>query len=284
MHERTVSIVTVFCLCLSCAALSAAKDAKLKPEELVAKHLAALGTPEAIAAVKSRVLSGDATAIFRLGSQGQMSGPGNILSEGRRTRIAIKFQSVDYPGEQLAWDGSKVTVGILRPGRRSNLSSFVDDFDMLLKEGLLGGELTTAWALLDVAGRSPKLDYSGVKKVEGKQLHELRYRARKGPGDLSVSLYFEPETFRHAASQYRLVQPAPMASSPGASSGQRDSIYTLVESFGDFKEVDGLILPHFYKLVFTIEGQSSTYLADWVIKDAKVTHNVPIEAGVFSVQ
>ena len=284
MNNRVGVVHTACCLFLLSLGTAGAKDAKLKPEEVVARHLAAIGSPQAIAAAKSRALSGSALATFRLGSQGQMSGPANIVSEGRRARIGIRFQSLDYPGEQFAYDEDRVTVGMLRPGQRSNLGSFVYHHDSLMKEGLLGGELTTAWALLDVAGRAPKLDYSGMKKIEGKQLHELKYRARKGAGDLQISLYFEPETFRHVMSQYRLVQPAAMASTPAASSGQRDSFYTLSEWFGDFREVDGLTLPHSYKFTYTIEGQNSTYLADWVVSDVKIVHNAPVDARVFVIQ
>jgi hypothetical protein len=61
---------------------AAAKDAKLKPEELMAKHLAALGSLEAIAAAKSRLLSGTTVAVFKVGSQGHMSGPANTSRKG----------------------------------------------------------------------------------------------------------------------------------------------------------------------------------------------------------
>jgi hypothetical protein len=74
-----------------------------------------------------------------------------------------------------------------------------------------------------------------------------------------------------------------MASTPAESSGQRDTLYTLVEQFGDFKEVDSLTLPHSYKLVFTIEGQRNTILSEWNIAAEQVSHNQQIDPKYFRI-
>jgi len=175
-------------------------------------------------------------------------------------------------------------VGQVRPGQRSPLSNFVYTYDVILKEGFLGGTLSTAWPLLDLTVRQGKLDYTGLKKVEGKQLHEVKYKAKKGAGDLQVSLYFDAESFRHVRTQYRLVMPASMGRRPEESSAQRDTIFTVVEQFDDFKEVDGLTLPHACRLDLTIEGQSATVMTDWNISAAQIVHNQQIDPKFFIVQ
>ena len=282
--SRTSSLFFLLTLLAFPAALLNAKDEKMKAEELVAKHLASIGTPEALAAVRNRTVTGSAQAIFRLPHQGQIGGKCDILSEGRQTRITMAFPSVEYPGEQLVFDGERVSVGQLHPGQRSNLSAFVYTHDVLMKEGLMGGVMTTAWALLDLTGRQPKLNYTGLKKVEGKQVHELKYRARKGAGDVLVSLYFDPETFRHVSSQFRLIQPAGMGRTPSESAEQKDTIYTLVETYGDFKAVDSLTLPHTYKLVLTIEGQGATVLIDYNLAATGILDNQTLDTKTFVVQ
>ena len=257
-------------------------DGKLKPEELVAQHLAAIGNDEARGAVKSRALAGATTCVLRLGGEGELQGPGNILSDRRRTRIGLKYQSQEYSGEQLAFDGERVSVGLVRPGERSALAQFVYHHDVVMREGLLGGVLNAAWGLLDTGNRQPKLAYNGLKNVEGRRFHELRYRPRRGPADLQITLYFEPETSRHVMTRYRLEVPSGMPSAPGETP-PRNSFHTLVEYFGDFRDVDGLTLPHSYRFVYTIEGLQSTYLAQWSFSDVKIAHNAPMEDGYFSV-
>jgi hypothetical protein len=74
-----------------------------------------------------------------------------------------------------------------------------------------------------------------------------------------------------------------MASTPAESSDQRNTLYTLVKQFGDFKEVDSLTLPHSYKLVLTIEGQRNTILSEWNIAAEQVSHNQQIDPKYFRI-
>src|SRR5262245_56922446 len=128
----------LFALLAACALTSGAALAadKPKPDQLVSSHLAALGTAEARGVAKTRATTGTVQVVFRLGSQGQLSGPGAIISDGRKERIQWAFNQLEYPGEQIAFDGSRVSVGTVRPGVRSPLSDFIYQFDFLIKEGL----------------------------------------------------------------------------------------------------------------------------------------------------
>jgi hypothetical protein len=258
-----------------------AKDAKLKPEELIAKHLDSIGTAEARLAAKNRVSTGVGQVVFRLPTTGVKQGNADMISEGRKLRIWMTFNANDYPSERFCFDGSKVTVSQIQPGMRSYLAAFVYQYDFLLKEGLIGGSMSTAWSLLDVAERQPKLDYNGLKKVDGKQMHEIRYRARKGAGELIVSLHFDPETFRHVNTEYRLVQPPNMANNPTASSAQQDTIYHIEETFGDFKTVDSLTVPHSWKITFSREGMGSTVLCEDGLGISQVLHNQTLAPRTF---
>ena len=134
-----------------------------------------------------------------------------------------------------------------------------------------------------MASRQPKLNYTGLKKIEGRSLHELKYRARKGGGDLQISLYFEPETYRHVGSHYRLVVPSRMGSNPLDSANQRETVYTIDETLGNFATVDSLTLPHFDKLTMTMEGPNGSFLTEWNIQIEKVEQNQQIDPGTFIV-
>ncbi len=262
----------------------AAKEPKLTADVLVAKHLASIGTPQAIAEIHSRAVGGAAQVVFRLPNPGQTTGKGVLLSDGKKVAINMAFAAIDFPEEHFAFDGNQVTAGFVRTGQRSLLGSFVYRFDVLLKEGLLGGTMTTAWALLDVPGRQPKLDYTGLKKFEGRQLHELKYRAKKWSGDLTVSLYFDPETFRHLYTKIRMSQPIDLGKQPGEAAIARELVHTLVESYDDFRVEGSLTIPHSYKLVETLEGQDASVIREYRITADQVADNQTLDAKLFSVQ
>lgn len=263
---------------------TSAKDAKMKPEELVAKHLDSIGKADALKSIKTRAMAGVAQAIFRLPTPGQLGGKATVFSDGRQIRIGMNFGALEYPGEQIAYNGDRVTVTQVRPGQRSSFGAFIYQYDLLTKEGLLCGAMTTAWALLDVAGRQPKLEYTGIKKVDGKQVHEVKYRAKKSAGDLQIALYFDPETFRHVSTITKLVQPAPMGRTPTESSGQRDTLYQLKEDYSDFKEEDSLTLPHAYKMAYTMEGQNQTIFVEYNLTIDQLSHNQAIDPKFFFAQ
>jgi hypothetical protein len=72
------------------------KEDKLKPEELVAKHLASIGNAEALSAVRSRAAEGQTQLIFRLGAHGQLNGPATMVSEGQKVYVGMMFPVLDY--------------------------------------------------------------------------------------------------------------------------------------------------------------------------------------------
>lgn len=298
-------------LLILCAALStttrrshAGDKEKLTVEEVVARNLKSIGTPEDIAAAKTRVVAG--TAIFNLRSpgSGQNSGLSILFSEANKSVVAMSFQNADYPAEKFGYDGDKLVISYLRPGARSTLGDFVFQRAGIYKDGLFGGTLSTAWALLNLDQSKVKLEYGGTKKVDGREAHVLRYIPKKG-SDLKISLFFDAETFQHVRTEYRQLVSAQMGAS-GPSMGtkptlgtgggaaatgvdapkdqQRELHYDLDEIFSDFKQEGKLTLPHTYKIKLKLEKrQGPTYLADWEMVFTKFSFNQPLEVGWFDV-
>ena len=118
----------------------------------------------------------------------------------------------------------------------------------------------------------------------GSQNRQSKYKAKTGTRELQVSLYFDPQSFRHVRTQYRVVRPAVMAGNPLSTTGRQDTVYTLWEVFDNFRETDGLTLPHAYKLMLTIEGQNFTIMSDWDFTVVLLAHNQPIDPNSFSIQ
>ncbi len=264
-----------------------AKDEKMKPEELIEKHLASIGTPDARAAARTRMAVGarGSGQINFIQPAGRLIGTSEIVSEGKRMRISMMMADApNYPSEQYAFDGDKANTSQVRPGVRVNMAYFAYTYDVMLKEGLLGGTMTTAWALLDVSGRQPKIEYRGLKKVDGVAMHELKYTAKKGSKELQVWLRFDPETFRHLQSEYRLTLPPGMASSPTESSSQRDTYYSVREYFDDFRTVDGVTLPYSWKLKYSREGMGPTVICEYIIALDQVVQNKSLDPKSFALR
>lgn len=260
----------------------AAKD-KLKPEQLIALHLDSIGTAEARAGVQTVIASGTAAAIPKRGGSGRVDGVGRVISsaESGQFVIAMDFQQSSYPHERIGFDGEQSFVAQTGPGVWSPLGQVLHPQDRPMTEGLLGGVLTTDWALLHAAERDPKLSYKGLKKVDDETLHILEYKPRKS-SDFKIRLFFEEESFRHVRTEYKMIQSARMVRlGPDSSPGQEKRT-TLIEYFSDFSEESGLTLPHSYRIELTVE-QNSTLAIDWEMNFQDFQFNQPLDPSFFAI-
>ena len=273
-------------ICLA-AVLVAADQPKLTEQELITRHLASIGDAAALSAARS---CGAAFAVryqILLGGAGTADGQAKLLSDGRKLRLVMEFNSNQYRGEDLVSDGSKAGVATTTAGLRDPLGGFLYTRRDLLTQGLIGGTLSTAWPLLDTGSLQPKLHYNGLKKIDGRDLVELRYEPRKGASDARVFLYFEPETYRHVLTLYRVDVPVTEARSlnPGTKSqngaATQEGKITLKESFSDFRVSDGLTLPTHWTLELTNEGQS-TWTMRWDMTSTALVHSA-MDPAAFKV-
>jgi hypothetical protein len=270
-------VMAVLGLCVSIAGspmILAAKDS-LTPDEVVARHLKSIGSPEALAAVKSRAIKGTASVRFSKGSIGNLQkGRSLLVSEGRELGIILNYGAWDYPGEYFAFNGKKVTVGYMNFHVRSPLASFIDLFHGLFKEGLWGGALSIAWPLLDIQKSRPTLKYK-KRKVDRRELHTLEYnpKSRSGMNDIRIDLFFDPETFRHIRTEYRVPYSL--------------SALMIAEKFEDFRVVNGMMLPHKYGIEYSSIRPPSgleAYMANWTIEATEFLHNTWIDPQLFEAQ
>jgi hypothetical protein len=275
-------------LALAGAALAAAlppprpagAEDKLKPEEVVARHLEALGAAEARAPSRPRVVAGGTRIEVKAGGRGGSEGQGLIASAGDKVLLNATFQSADYPFERVGFDGERVSARAIRPNVRSPLSNFFLSHETVFKEGLIGGALSTAWPLLHLEERKPKLSYAGAGEVAGRPAHKLRYAPRKG-SDLKVVLFFDAETFRHVRTEYERTVPAPIGATSAQSVSQRETRYRLVEDFSDFKTEGGLTLPRSYSVGFTVFSTGTPVEVTWKFDLTRVSLDQPIDPRVF---
>lgn len=276
----------------------AAHSQNLKPEEIVTHHLDSIGPAEARAAIKSRVVQGTLKFHVLVGGGGDVSGTWGRVSEQRRSNFVMRFATGgDWHGEQFIFDGDRTSFASATASHtRSVFAQFVSSQDFIIKEGLLGGELSTGWALQNLDQTHAKLQSLGRKKIDGRELIGIQYIS-KASTDLQIKLYFEPDTYRHVMTVYSLDIAPNMGREITESAYQHDNRYTIEERFSDFKPIDGLTLPTHYRLQYTQEVQNqatqqadksqllgSTRLYDWDMAVENLRHNVSLDAANFRLK
>ena len=282
MHKpkRRAALAALALACCTLAAAEAGAQEKLKPEEVVARHLEAIGAADARSPQRSRVVAGETRIEVKAGGRGGSEGQGLIASNGDKVLLNATFQSADYPFERVGFDGERVSARVIRPNVRSPLSNFFLSHETVFREGLIGGVLSTAWPLLRLEVRQPRLSYAGAGEVAGRPAHRLRYAPRKG-SDLKVVLFFDAETFRHVRTEYDRTVPAPIGATPGQSVSQRETRYRLVEEFSDFKTEGGLTLPRSYAVGYTVFSTGTPVEVTWRFDLTRVNLDQPIDPRVF---
>lgn len=255
-------------------------QAKLKPEEIVNKHLESIGSAEARAPGRSRIVSGNSVVTLRTGGSGQAAGPASIASKDDTVWINANFEAPDYPFERISYDGKKLVVRQYKPGARSPIGEFFLTFDEVFEEGLAGGTLSAAWALLHLEERRAKLKYDGTDKVDGRAVYRLKYQPRKS-SDLKIKLYFDAENFRHVRTEYERTIAAQMGAAPGTSVSQRETHFKVTEDFSDFTTVGGLTLPKKYKIGYSYSSRNNPIEIDWGFDFSRYEFNQPINIEDF---
>ena len=275
---------TLLVLVLSLGITSAAKKPKLTPEEVIQRHLESLGPTASVAARKSLKAEGQVLFEVIVGGSGQLQGPSTFICDGRKLRMSMVFDINDYPGEDVAYNGEgRVEVGWIQPGVRSAMGQFFYQFDEIVTEGLFGGALSTGWSLVNLESLQPKLKYEGLKKVGGNPYHTIKYQRRKG-ADVQTRLYFEPETFRHTHTIYKVRISSPIiANNSAASATQAETWYTVQESFANFVDIRGLNLPTRWTIEYSKEIGRRGSVLRFTTQYEDMYPNVEIEAAEFKI-
>jgi hypothetical protein len=283
-------------------------------QELVSQHLDSIASASVRAGLKTRVAQGPVRYTILVGGAGFLDGKTQIASDGKKLVFMMKLPNNEYHGEQFIFNGEKDSVAFSTAQQaRSSFGNFVFVQDAVIREGLLGGVLTTAWPLLNLDERKAKVSFEGLKKIDGQELYDLRYRPNKNT-DLEIHLYFDPQTYRHVETTYGYsssqnfanfspstavgnspssggASHTPTASTQGsgtaetAAARQYMNRYRLTEKFSDFKTVDGVTLPTHDNIQFSQELQNGrTTLNEWDLKGLDVSNNVPVDARNFEVK
>jgi len=269
--------------------------AEVTPEQVIAQHLNAIGPADARAAIKSRVVQGTLKFRIQVGGGGEATGTWGRVSEQQQSNFVMRFAAGgDWRGEQFIYDGKKTGFATATISHtRSVFAQFVSSQDFIIKESLLGGVLSTGWALENLDQNHARLQMIGHKKIDGHDVIGLQYFS-KSSADAQVKIYFDPETYRHVMTSYTVEFAPNMNGNITESVYQHENRYTIEERFSEFQPVDGLTLPTHYSLQYTQEIQAkpnsqesvlgTTRVYNWDMAVEQIRHNLALDPANFKIK
>ena len=273
------SLIFTFVL-LAAAAGSYAQ--KLKPEEVIAKHLSSIAPADKLSSIKSLIAVGEVRVEYLTQKNQPATGRIVIASEGNKLFFGMQLNATDYPREKIIFDGNKTDVAAVRAGNRSIFGNFVQSNSSIVSQGLISGTLSTSWALLAAAERGYKVSSGGTKKIDGKEVYAINF-SPKGTSDLDITMYFDQQTFQHVRTEYKRTASASMGRTPDESSRQQETRLKVTEDFSDYKEFEGVMVPSKYKLHYSISGQNGTTEIAWTASFSEFAINQKLDPGTFAV-
>ncbi len=255
---------------------------KIKPEEILAKHLDSIAASEKRVATNSIFAVGDVVVTFVTQKNQTAQGRVVIASTGEKLFFGMNLNAVDYPLEKFSFDGKNAKVAYVRTTERSTLGNFILSNNLLLEDSLLGGTLSTSWALSGLTDKKAKLSSGGTKKIDGKEVYVLGY-SPKGGSDIDITLYFDKETFQHVRTEYKRIASAGIGLRPEQSSGYDETRIKLTEDYGDYRDESGLMLPHSYRITYSISGQKGTNEVQWKFTLNEFAFNQKLDDKTFDI-
>jgi hypothetical protein len=240
MHKIPLLFIFIAVLGLS---VFAQNDKKAQLKEIIEKHLESIGIPEKRALNRQIVGNTDFRLKYGESPMPNLSGKSKIISEDNSSYFQMSFVSRLYTYEEFAFDGKESTYLNLflkessvrreRTGQQSiaPLTIFCSRYPEIIKYGLFGGTLTSAWLLQNLQDHSTvKFELGKSKKIDGKDLFVINVQM---PGNTfkNLKIYLDTSTFKHIRSDFN------------TATGDWVS-----EEYTEFTNENGLNLPHKLKI------------------------------------
>lgn len=244
---------------------------KLSAQEIISKHLAAIGGKEALAKVKTRAAVGTAKR------EVQAEVPMLIMSEAPdRVSAAYIFQEATW---RIWYDKGKMNF---RPTFPREYSIIEDKYREIFASGYFFNGAVLYNALLTPPTGDASLEAKGLKKINGRQAYVIEYKRDKKAN--VYKLYFDAENFMWVRTDFGRVtipkQAPSITSNVEARSEEEQTIDFYVEA-SDFKAVDGITLPH--KIVHTVTAPilRQKIWGNLTITVKEYRHNIQLDPKMF---
>lgn len=243
--------------------------AALSAAEIISKHLAAVGGKEALMKFKSRIAIGVAR------KENDAATPMAVVSEApNRVTAVYQFQDFNW---QMTYDGSKP---IVRPVLTRANAPILHKYETMLATGTMFNNVSLYNILLAGEAEGIKFEAKGMKKIKGRQAYLVVMKRSKTD---DVRMYFDSETFMWIRTDYGTVQLTKEMGqfTNAAESKDQETTLDFYVDTSDFKEVDGVKLPHKLEVVATAPLLKQANVGTIVATINEYRHNVAIDPKMF---
>ncbi|MFL6209937.1 MAG: hypothetical protein ACJ74W_13855 [Pyrinomonadaceae bacterium] len=267
--KRQPLICLLLLLCV-CATNVLAADDQLTADQIINKHLEAVGGRAALAKFKTRV------ALGTIKKESEPEGKLAVMSEAPN-RLSVFYGFRDY-SLHMIYDGG---TAFIRPALPRQVSTLTDKYQEMLASGLMFNSISLYNLLITSAPAALKLEAKGTKKVNGRPAYVVQVKPPKGS---LMKLYFDTETFMWVRTDYGK---ASVSSQLGTftndvvnQGGSELTVDFYIET-SDFRVVDGVKLPFKFEQVLTapILRQRATGTITGTITEYQ--HNIKIDPAMF---
>ena len=258
-------------LLVGCVAVAAASDdeKKMTGDEIINKHLEAIGGREALAKFKTRVAAGTVR------KEDEPDAQFAVMSEPNRLSAIYVFRDYDL---RLIYDGKSARIA---PSFARQYGPITKKYEEMLASGLMFNQMSLYNLIASSAPDELKFEAKGMKKIDGRQAYAVQLKPKKGP---AMRLYFDAETFMWVRTDYGKVsfsrEIQQFTNDIVNQAGSEVTIDFYIET-SDFRDVDGVKLPFKFEQVMTspILRQKSVGTIVGTIREYQ--HNVQIDPKMF---
>lgn len=277
--QKSIKLLPI--VLLTTLSLAPIKAEDLKAEDIIAKHRESIGSQEKLTQIKNRLAVGTSEFIIKLPYR-KLVGKALVASEINNLLFVSSFNSKDYPFERIGWFSNKISIPFVVPGAHSPLGGFLNENNKVLSEKLLTGSISSSWALLDSDLNKSRLKIGGKKKIDGRETYILNYFPKQSGSDFTIKLFFDAQTFHHLRTEYQYKYPSKEAQMGELGTGSPGGRDVLIEDFRDFRDENGLVLPHSYKINLLIDRASKAGEFEWNITISQYLFNQTLKEDFFN--
>ncbi len=261
---------SLLCLIGLFAINAAAQDQKLTGEQIIEKHLAAVGGREAMAKFKTRVALG--TIKKEDEPEAQMA----IMSEAPN-RLSVFYGFRDFE-LQMIYDGTKA---FFRPVLRRDLATLSDKYQDMLSSGFMFNSISLYNLIASSSADELKFESKGTRKVAGKDAYVVQVKARKGP---QIKVYFDTASFMWVRTDYGSTSVARQMgtfTNDVVNQGGTEATMDFYIETSDFRDVDGVKLPFRFEQTITAPFLRQKSVGTVVGTIREYRHNEGIDPKMF---